>query len=232
MKLNLEKYDKFIWRVNGSLLLLACIGAILVCTIVGFKLLSEVLGTRQVHDVVNVDQNTKKEEYLRLGYFHSLKGTDLILIPLTSEQKYDASYYSKSAYSRARNYLVFNSKNKDSYWIWKSNAFLVLEETKIHNQIKEEKTQKARGLVFEFVDQDSNSDGVLDDKDKKSIQYFDLSSKKSVPVISQLDRSIGVQQTGDDEVLFFYSRSGKSYFKSLTVSSLSLSNEKEIGLPL
>lgn len=230
MKLNLEKYDKFIWRTNGTLLLLACIGAILVCTIVGYKLLSEVLGARQVHDIVNVDQNTKKEEHLRLGYFQSLKGTDLILIPLTSEQKYEATYYSKSAYSRARNYLVFNSSNKDSYWIWKSNEFLVLEDTKIHNQIKEEKTQKTRGLVFEFVDEDSNTDGVLDNKDKKSIQFFDLSSRKSVPVVSQVDRSIGVQQTGDDEVLFFYSRSGKSYFKSLAVSSLSLSDEKEIGL--
>lgn len=215
--------------MNGSLLLLACVGAILVCTIVGYKLLKDVFRTRQVHDIVNVDQNTKKEEYLRLGYFHSLKGTDLILIPLTSEQKYDASYYSKSAYSRARNYLVFNSRNKESYWIWKTNSFLVLQDTKIHDQVNEEKT---RGLVFEFVENDTNSNGVLDDNDQKSIQYFDLSSKKSIPVINQVDRSIGVQQTGDDEVLFFYSRAGKSYFRSLTVSSLSLSDEKEIGLPL
>lgn len=232
MKLNLEKYDKIVWRVNGSLLLLACIGAILVCSVVGYKLMIEVFGNRQVHDIVNVDQNTKKEEYLRLGYFHSLKGTDLILIPLTSEQKYEASYYSKSAYSHARNYLVFNSTSKEGYWIWKSNSFLVLEDIKIHNQIKDEKTQKARGLVFEFVEKDSNTDNVLDGNDKKSIQYFDLATKKSVPVISQVDRSIGVQQTGDDEVLFFYSRTGKSFFRSLTVSSLALSDEKEIGLPL
>ncbi len=230
--MNLEKYDKFVWRINGSLILLACICAILVCTLVGYKLSREVFGTRQVRELVNVSQNTKKEEYLRLGHFQSLKGTDLILIPLTSEQKYEVSYYSKSAYSRARNYLVFNSNNKDSYWIWESNAFLILEDTKIHNQIEEEKTQKTRGLVFQFVDEDSNEDAVLDDKDKKSVQYFDLSSRKSVPVISQVERSIGVQQTGDDEVLFFYSRSGKSYFKNLTVSSLSLSNEMEIGLPL
>jgi hypothetical protein len=232
MKINLEKYDKWVWRVNGSLLLLACVGAILVCTIVGYKLLKEVFGTRQVHDIVNVDQNTKKEEYLRLGYFHALKGTDLILIPLTSDQKYEASYYSKAAYSRARNYLILNSSNKESYWIWKTNSFLVLEDTKIHTQIRDEKIQKTRGIVFEYVQSDSNSDGALDDKDQKSIQYFDLSSKKEVLVVSQVDRSIGVQQTGDDEVLFFYSRTGKSYFRSLKVSSLRLSEEMEIGLPL
>lgn len=148
LKFNLEKYDKLVWRVNGTLLLLACIGAILVCTIVGYKLLKDAFATRHVHDIVNVDQNTKKDEYLRLGYFQPLKGTDLILIPLTFEQKYDMSYYSKSAYSHARNYLVFNSKNKASYWIWKTNSFLVLQVTTIHNQIKEEKTNKQEALYL------------------------------------------------------------------------------------
>lgn len=232
MKLNVEKYDKLIWRANGTLLLFACMGAIVVCTVVGYKLLRDVFGNRQVHDLVNVDQNTKKEEYLRLGYFQILKGTNLILIPLTSEQKYDVSYYSKSAYSPARNYLVFNSSTKESYWIWKSNAFLVLEDTKIFNQIKEENSQQTKALVFEFVAADSNTDGVLDNTDLKSIQYFDLASQKPVPIVDQVDRSIGVQQTADDEVLFFYSRSGKSYFRSLSVSSLGLSAEREIGLPL
>lgn len=230
--MNIEKYDKFIWRVNGTLLLLACVGTILVCTTAGFKLLKEVFGNQNVHDIVNIDQNTKKEEYLRLGYFHALKGTNLILIPLTSDQKFNAPYYSKSAYGRAINYLVFNSRNKESYWIWSSNSLLVLEDTKIHDQIKDEKIQKTKSIVFEFVENDSNLDGVMDENDKKSIQYFDLSSKKFLPIASQVDRSIGVQQTGDDEVLFFYSRSGKSYFRSLTVFSLSLSVEKEVGLPL
>ena len=232
MKLNLEKYDKVVWRINGTLLLLACMGTILVCAIVGYKLLKEVFGTRQVHDIVNVDKDTKKEEYLRLGYFHALKGTDLILVPLSSEQKYEVGTYSKSSHVQARNYLVFNSKNKESYWVWKSNDYLVLEETRIYDQIKDEKAQKTRGLVFEFIGADSNADRMMDDEDKKSIEYFDLSSKKSVPVLSPVDRLVGVEQTGDDEVLFFYSRSGKSYFKSLAVSSLSLSDEKEIGLPL
>lgn len=231
MKINFENYDKFVWRVNGTLLLFACVGAILVFTIFGYKLLQEVFGNRQVHDIVNVDQNTKKEEFLRLGSFYSLKGTELILIPLTSEQKYSSSYYSKSAYTRARNYLVFNSSNKESYWIWKNNSFLVLEDTKIHNQITEEKTQKTQGLVFELVENDSNSDGILDDKDQKSIQYFDLFSKKFVSIISEVDRSIGVQQITDNEVLFFYSRLGKSYFRSLAVSALTLSDEMEVGLP-
>ena len=97
---------------------------------------------------------------------------------------------------------MFNSNKKESYWIWKSNDFLVLEDTKIHNQIEAEETQKTTALVFEFVEQDSNQDGVLDGKDKKSIEYFDLAARKSVPIVNQLDRTIGIRQTGSNEVLF------------------------------
>ncbi len=230
MKLNLENYDKLLRRALGTFLLLAGLGAILVCIFVGYNLVRVVSEKPQAPDIVNINQNTKKEENLRLGYFQPLKGTDLFLIPL-SEENSDASYSLKSAYSGARNYLVFNTSNKDSYWIWKSNAFLIHKDTKIHNQTKDEKTQKTRGLVFEFVSEDSNTDGRLNYKDMKSIQYFDLTSKKSVSVINHFDRSIGVQQTGDDEVLFFYSRNGKSFFKSLSTTSLDLTDEKEIGLP-
>lgn len=224
MKLNLEKYDKIIWRINGTLLLLACLGSLLVCFVVGFKIIREELGPGQkTHDLVNVNQETKKEEFLTLGYFSPLQGTPYILVPLTSEQKLDVSYSSKTSYGSARNYLVFNSKTKESFWIWNSNSFIVLRHTLVYQSSGDEKNRKVLGIVFEFVS---------DNKNSKSIQYFDLASRKVASVIQNIDRAIGVEQSSDDEVLFFYARNGKSFFKSLNVSSFLLSDEKEIGLPL
>lgn len=230
--MNLEKYDKFVWRANGTLLLLACAVAFLFSLIIGYNILKEGQSSHRGHDIVNVDQETKKEEFLRLGYFHILKGTELILIPLTSEQKSKSSYYSRSGNSHSRNYLILNTKTKESYWIWKSNNFLVLEDVKIHNQIADNRNQKAIGLALEVVENDSNSDAVMNESDQKSIQYFDLTAKKLVSVVSNLDRSIGIQQTGDNEVMFFYSRTGKSFFRTLMLSSMKVSDEKEIGQPL
>lgn len=230
MQLNLEKYDKLIWRANGTILLFACVGLLLVCVLAGYKLIKDAFVTHRAHDIVNVDQHTQQPEFLRLGYFESLKGTDFILIPLSSKQRHTTSSYSKSSFPR--NYLLFNSVTKDSYWIWNSNTSVILQEIKIHDQIEAEKTQQIKALVFELVERDSNADGSLDNNDQKSIQYFEIASRKFIPVISQIDRSIGVQQTANDEILFFYSRAGKSFFKSLTVSSLKMSQEKEIGQSL
>lgn len=231
MKMSMEKYDRIVWRINGSLLLLACIGAILISIVVGYKLLDDVFGRRHVHDIINVDQNTKKEEFLRIGYFEYLKGTPYILVPLSSEQTYNASYYSKSSHSRARNYMIFDSKNKSSYWIWKSNSALVLDTTKVFDQISDEKTQNTQGMLFEFVDANSNADSVLDENDQKSVQYHDLESKKTIAILEKVDRVVGVQQSDKDEVLLFYSRAGKSYFKTLNTTTFGISAETEINLP-
>lgn len=225
-----DKYDKVIWRINGSILLLTCLGVLIVSTVVGYKLLKDVFGTRQVYDIVNVDENTKKQESLKLSYFQQLKGTDSILISLTSDQTYGTSYYSKSSSNQIRNYLLFNFKNKDSKWIWDSNAMLVLNETKIYNQTQNETTQMVKGLIFEIIEKDFNNDGLLNHQDMKSVQYYDLTSGKMISIVSQMDQSIGIQQTSDNQVSIFYYRSGKSYFKSLTVSSMAMTDETEIGL--
>lgn len=227
--MNFDKYDKVIWRINGSILLITCVGVLVVSTVIGYKLLKDIFGTRYVHDLVNVNESTKKQESLKLSYFQQLKGTDLILISLTSDQTYGTSYYSKSSSHQIRNYLLFNSTSKSGQWIWDSNAMLVLNETKIYNQTQREATQVAKGLIFEVIEKDFNGDGLLNHQDMKSVQYYDLTSGKMISIVSQMDQSIGIQQTSDDQVSIFYYRSGKSYFKSLTVSSMTLTDEITIG---
>lgn len=226
----LERYDRIIWRANGTLILLACVGTIVVCSIVGYKLLKDMFGTRQVHDIVNIDDTTKKIEHLKLGYFERLKGTTLILVPLTLEQEFEKSYYSKNSYTRARNYMVFNMGTKESYWIWDDNSALILNEHKVHNQLEENRSQKTIGIAFEIVQSDSNSDGTLSSEDKQTLHYFDIDSRKTITLADGLDRTLGIQQF-NREVLFFYSKAGRSYSKSLNLQDLSTSSEKAIDTP-
>lgn len=201
--MNLEKYDKLIWRANGTIIFFTCLVALVVGLFASYKIVSELIGQRNVHDIVNVNQETKKEEFLRLGYFKHLKGTDLYFVSLSSEQKYNNSYYSKESYANSRNFLIFNSNTKTSHWVWPSNAYMSLEETLIYNQLDENNQQKTLGLVFEYVPFDSNNDKQLDRNDNKSIQFYDLVSRKTIAITDKIDRSIGVQQSSAQEVLFF-----------------------------
>lgn len=236
MSINLEKYDLLLWRAIGSLILVICIGSVLVGLVLSFKVFQDAPPPQQRHDIVNVDQNTKKEELLRLGQFQSLRGTELIIIPLTVESdnnaSFESSYDMKFGYSNSRNFLVFNTTTKENNWIWKTNTNEVFSSTYIYDNIVETAKQKTLGIAFELVDTDTNQDGKVTHKDQRNLHYFDLNAKKITPIVDRIDRSIGIQQPANNEVLFFYSRNGKSYFKSLGLSNLSISEEKEIGQSL
>ena len=221
-----------IWRANGTLLFLVGVCSILGIIVLGLSLVSDTFRKREVHDIVNVNPTTKKEEFLRLGYFQNLKGTELLLVPLTSEQKIDMEYYSKSAKASARNYLIFNNLTKESFWIWPSSQSMILETEIIHDQSIDEKYQKAVGLIFERVEKDTNSDGVLNNKDEKAIEYFDLSTNKLMTIHRGFDLSLGTQKNSANQILFFYMRDGKNYFQTLTIPTLAISAENEIPVKL
>ena len=233
MSINLEKYDKLLWRAIGTLILVICTGSVIVGLILSLKVFENAPAPRQTHDIVNVNQTTKKEELLRLGQFQALRGTELIIIPLTVESdsnaSYESSYDMKFGYSNSRNFLVFNTKTKENNWIWATNTNEVFSSTYIYDDIADTAKQKTLGIAFELVDTDTNLDGKITHKDQRNLHYFDLNTKKITAVVDKLDRSIGIQQPANDEVLFLYSRGGKSYFKSLTLANLSVSEEKEIG---
>ena len=232
--MNLEKYDKLMWRAIGTLILIGCLGSVLVGLVLIFNVFNDRTPPQQRHDIVNVNQATKKEEHLRLGHFQELKGTELILIPLTiqndSNASFESSYDMKFGYSNSRNFLVFNTKTKESSWVWSSNSNEVFSSTNVYDNIADIGKQKTLGIAFEFVSEDTDLDGKINHKDQRNIHYFEANSKKITAIVDKIDRSIGTQQNSNDEVLFFYSRGGKSFFKSMKVSNLTVSEEIEIGI--
>lgn len=236
MPINFEKYDKLMWRAIGTLILVGCVGSVLVGFVLVLNVFKDRTPPQQRHDIVNVNQSTKKEERLRLGSFQPVKGTDLILIPLTIENdsaaSFESSYDMKFGFSNSRNFLIFNTKTKASSWVWGSNSNEVFSSTNIYDNVEDTFKQKTLGIAFEFVSEDTDLDGKINHKDQRNLHYFEASTKKLTAIVDKIDRSIGTQQTSGDEVLFFYSRGGKSYFKSLALSNLAVSAEKEIGLAL
>ncbi len=230
VKFSFDKFDKMIWRINGMVILIACICAILVGSFVAYKLFRETTGQREVVDIVNVDQNTKTEEFLRLGYFSQLSGTSFFLSPLLSDQNFSESYYSKTSTANARNYLIFDAETKKSHWILKDNQSLVLQNITIHDVWTENsKPKKAIGLIFEVVSNDTNRDQRLSDMDLSELVYYDLTDHKKIKLVEGIERHIGSERFSADAILIFYSRSGKTYVRTLTLSSLIVSDELEIA---
>lgn len=204
----MTNYDRILWRLNGTLLLIACLATLVVCLVVGWQMLTK-------HDDPAIPL-TNGDERLSLGAPRALKNSPLMLIPLTPRAQVEISY--DVAYPDARNYLVFDALTKESRWLWTGNARAATQDSVIFDQIAHEETQKARGLV------------VTTRKDEtRTVEWFDLAARKSAVITEAADRVIGVQQTRDDEVVIFYARTNKSYFKTLTPSTAAVAPERELA---
>lgn len=227
----LNKLDRNIWRINGIALL-----CIFIASFVGiiFMIFGMLKNVDKSHDFAQVDKGTKEEKFLRLGYFHKLKGTEFLLVPLTSDKsrssygKLSSEYYSKDS----RNQLLFNEKTQESTWLWESNDNLITEVNFTYDNPEEKEKQIVSGIAFEFIASDTNKSDALDENDRKSVNFFNLKDLKMHKIISEVDRIIGMQQTTRNEVFFFYSKSGKSFFKSYNLINHDQGIEKEILLPI
>ncbi len=218
-----NKYDILIWRFNGILILLLAVVGLGVMIFSAFTMFQT--NQKPAPDLINLNDKVKKTEHLRLGQPQKMEGTDLILIPLSSDDnpegqsvvnlKSGGYYYS----SNLRNYLLVNTKTKQNSWFWETNNNLILTDKKI-----------GRGIAFEILEKDSNGDGSLDSKDQRTIQFFDFQNFSNTTIVSNIDREIGVELVNSDEVLFLYSENGRSFYKTFDLSKKVVSEAFEIGI--
>ena len=187
-----------------QLFFFVCLLALFGGAILTYKSLKETTREHEVRDIINIHPKTKKEDFFRLGYFQPLKNTNFILIPLNSSKKNDFSFSShKNSKYTARNYLLFDKKTKESSWVWESNDRLILKEERIIQG--KGKSEKVIGVVFESIEKDSRSRP----NDMKVVDFFDISNFARTPVLKDVNRVFGIQQTSDAEILIFFLASKK-----------------------
>ncbi|MCC6138758.1 MAG: hypothetical protein IT287_09005 [Bdellovibrionaceae bacterium] len=233
MALNFERYDKIVWRISGTLVLILC-GWLLL----GFVYVtgSYVFGKDHNRtDIVRVDQATQKKEYIDFGRAHHLEGTEFLLIPLQLK-KTNSSLGLSSAKSyeknTARNYMILNYKTNISFWVLKDQSAFVANYTLAFDRIdKDSKAKKTMGLLLELVNKDTNGDGQMDGRDKVSIYYYDLATDKLSVISEDLDSVIEALQADENSLTIMYSKTKKSYHTQLNIKTLLLSDEQEILVP-
>jgi len=224
--LNVEKYDKLLWRVNGTIFLILCVFSVLGGIAIGVKLILDFSRPTTVHDVVEVDKVTKKKDFLKLGFFQELNGTRYLLVPLNSDNEIRTHSYSKNSYQNIRNYLLFDKESKQEHWLWENNKNLVTNDYKVHTRLDNENI--VSGLFFEVVSKDTNQDKLMTYEDQKDFIYVNLKNLEKTNVENNIERVIGFNQTSSDEAMIFFSKSGKSFYKSIDLATGELSKASEL----
>jgi hypothetical protein len=228
-RMELNRYDRVIWRVSGTLITVGGLIAVVLMLIVGYKLFREIFRDRRVNAVVNVNEETKQNEYLSLKRFSRIQGTDWLVARLDADQNYQQAYYSKSS-SSTRNYLFFDFHNRSTHWLLSDNSSLILTDHELYEDggVEREK-RKVIGFVYEVVRKDTNGDNRLNWEDKKSLVLYRLSASRASNLLEAIDDFLGVQQFSANELLVFFRDNQKNYVISVDLASDKVSDKRELS---
>ena len=222
-----SKFFKYVWRINGLILLVAGILAIGVLAFVGYKIYLETTRERGTRNIVNIQKESEMEEEWRLGYMSEIQGTPYVMVPLNSDQSYDQSYYSKST-SSARNYLFIKSTNNEQHWLLGNSEYLITDTDMLseHGYGKEERS--IRAILYQVVTEDTNEDGRLTSKDLKTISISHSDGREYKELIQGIDHFVGHRTVDENTLLIVYQKKGVGYSANISLSDLVISNEQEL----
>ena len=219
-----NKFFKLVWRFNGLILMVAGVLAIGLLIFVGYTLIKEKTGERNVTNIINIQEETDIKENWELGYMSKIQGTSSIMIPLTSDQSYAQSYYTKSS-SSIRNYLFINSKNNTQNWLFKNNKYLINATDLLPEHQYNEKKDNIKVIIYKIVKQDSNKDNRLTTDDLQTIALSMPNGAGYKEIIDDVDNFVGQSLVDKNTLLLVYQKKGIGFSAKVDLSEFVITNE-------
>ena len=222
-----NKFFKTVWRLNSLLFALAGLLGILIMLFAGYQIVKDTFRDRNVRNIVNVAEDQDVKEKWSLGNMNAIAGTDIVTIPLNSDQSYSQSYYSKSGYS-VRNYLFIDTKTNEKYWLLQTNKYLLPELNIISEKSYSDPDYKAEAILFEVIKHDTNKDERLTTKDKITIALSLPSGKKYEEVLNDIDFFVGHTMVDSETIMLIYQIDNVGYSAYVSLIDFSLSNKSKL----
>ncbi|MAE01327.1 MULTISPECIES: hypothetical protein [Pseudoalteromonas] len=203
-----EKFFKWVWNINGLVLL---IGLIITILVVGYNLASFLFksNTQMDHQALNLAEDEKQQEKWKLGYPRKVADSDYYYIPLESEKrsvdiKPESAVYEsfgsgsyKYNPTRSKNILFINDKTNQAKWLFNTTDQLIIEFGALSNYKEfdtraymEQQVDTPRGVSYEVIKNDSNNDKRLDGKDKRTFALSKIDGSNYTEVISGYNRIV------------------------------------------
>ena len=166
-----DKVFKWIWNINGLILLL---GLIITLFVISYQLSKDIFkDTYNWQPSLNLALNEDGEEKWSLGYPNRIGETEYYYVPLESEKLYVKKQSRVESFSmfnykptRSKNVVFINSNTNKSNWLFESVQQLITEIRLLSNGNKAESITKA--ISYEVINSDTNKDGRFDNSDKRT----------------------------------------------------------------
>lgn len=226
-----DKVFKWIWNVNGTVLLL---GLILTLTTVSYELIKGVFKSDSpVRPSLNLAEDEDGEEQWSLGYPNRIGTSDYYYVPLESEKlhvKKQSRLKSFSSYdhrsTRSKNVVFINGNTNDSNWLFESVQQLIIEIRLLSTE--HESMPVAKAILYEVINNDTNKDGILDGSDKRTFSLSDIDGTRYSEIIEGYSRIIESELNRDGNLFVVYIDGKTVYTMLIDLRSFSILDKKPL----
>ena len=198
----------------------------------GDTLLSNTEEDSQESIVAELDEakseSNDDEKTWELGLSQSIKGTQLLMLPLVSESNANIGQKIGQA-SPAKNVLFMDTKTNESYWIFDDVERLILDIKQFPSPVDyTAEVNSTQAIFYDTIMQDTNGDGNISSDDSTSLMVSSPNGKSYQVILDEYDKIISRTITDDKKVFMVYQNSGTDYSMLFQLNPYAIISQKEL----
>jgi len=226
------RFFRFLWRINGVLIFLAALLAIVVLGYIAIQFLD--FGKVEPEQAVQVDAVQEPDtEPPTLGTFQQVDGHPWLRAELTFGDRYRYSKFSSGGSYSTRNFIFFNPDTAEARWLFSNDQQLIVESSQLLESIpgNNADTYNSRAIAFcyQTIEKDTNGDKQLTPADKISLTYSRPDGRDYTNVIDGIDRVLSTSTIAEGKKhMVVYEVGGKWLTAVVSLTDFKIENTGEL----
>jgi len=224
---NMNTFDRILWRLNGILILIGVLGALVLITYIFTQ--SSQFSTRQKQEAAVITSDEKQgKQYLQLGGGSLIFGNGILRFPL-SEIESGGSFSSSGYGGFTRNYLFLNPIDLKSWWLLPDHKSIIRESHDLCNpQLGASK--KVVSTIYEIIAKDTNGDGKISQDDSTRAYFSTNLNDSGKELTGDSVRIISVQQINESQAIVLFQTQTETRYKIILIENGATISETVIPL--
>jgi hypothetical protein len=218
----------WIWRVNSVVILAVGVVGLFVLMFAAAVIYKDMTRKREASGVINVTEQEIDAEKVTLGEFREVEGTGILRAPLNLEQEYAFGSVGSKGTDSLQNFLHFDLRTNESYWLIPGYRGLILEAEQIPPRTFDEKERNPVAYAYVLVEKDSNGDGKLTRNDDKSIGVALSTGKNFARLPIKAEYFHGAHLKGESSMVVLYTSEARLHVVELALPSMQVLRDSTI----
>lgn len=221
-----NRFFKYVWRINGLLLLLAGLLTLALLAFAGYQIYAQQSG-RDRQNSLPLASTGESAPPTQLGVTQAIPGTPYVMMPLLADPADKPGYFSKSG-ADARNYLFIDGQHQAQHWLLANNDQLIVGSDLLSELGCCTDNRTIRAILYQVVTADSDGDHKLSRQDAVTLALSRADGSGYRVLIPAVDRLLGQQTLDDHTLLLLYQKQGIGYAAWVSLTDLSLLKEQPL----